>query len=84
MDTNKSLAELKKGETGIIQEIEDGKLSLRLMEMGFVAGEKVTLKATAPLGDPIAVEIAGYNLSLRKKDAKKVKIKVVSCVEINN
>ena len=70
----KSLADIKKGEVGVISEIEKGSLSLRLMEMGCVVGEEVKLKAVAPLGDPIAIEIAGYNLSLRKKDAAKIKI----------
>lgn len=76
----KPLSKIKKNEIGLIQEIEDGKLSLRLMEMGCVIGEQVKLKATAPLGDPIAIEVAGYNLSLRKNDASKIKIKIVECV----
>lgn len=78
--SNKPLSEIKKNEIGLIQEIEEGKLSLRLMEMGCIIGEEVKLKATAPLGDPIAIEVAGYNLSLRKSDASKIKIKVVECV----
>ncbi len=73
----KSLSEIKKGEIGVISEIENGILSLRLMEMGCVVGEEVKLKAVAPLGDPIAIEVAGYSLSLRKKDASKIKIKIV-------
>jgi len=73
----KSLAEIKKNEIGIISEIEEGDLSLRLMEMGCVVGEKVKLKVVAPLGDPIAIEVAGYNLSLRKSDATKIKIEIV-------
>ena len=78
--SNKPLSEIKKNEIGIIQEIEGGKLSFRLMEMGCVIGEEVRLLATAPLGDPIAIEVAGYNLSLRKNDAFKIKIKVVECL----
>lgn len=77
---NKPLSEIKKNELGIIQEIEEGRLSLRLMEMGCVIGEEVRLKAIAPLGDPIAIEVAGYSLSLRKSDASKIKIKIVECI----
>lgn len=77
---NKPLSEIKKNELGIIQEIEEGMLSLRLMEMGCVIGEEVRLKAIAPLGDPIAIEVAGYSLSLRKSDASKIKIKIVECI----
>lgn len=75
---HKPLSSIKKGEIGIIKEIESGELSLRLMEMGCVIGEKVKLMATAPLGDPIAIEIADYNLCLRKYDAQKITIEVNS------
>lgn len=78
--SNIPLYEIKKNELGIIQEIEEGSLSLRLMEMGCVIGEEVRLKAVAPFGDPIAIEVAGYSLSLRKSDASKIKIKIVECL----
>ncbi len=42
------------------------------MEMGFVPGEIVTIEQVAPLGDPISVSVAGYNLSLRINEAEKV------------
>jgi len=40
--------------------------------MGCLPGEKITLTKIAPLGDPIAIEISGYELSLRKDEASTV------------
>ena len=40
--------------------------------MGCVPGEPVMVQMIAPLGDPIAIQIAGYNLSIRKKDADNI------------
>jgi ferrous iron transport protein A len=40
-------------------------------------GEKITLELIAPMGDPIAINIGGYLLSLRKKDAQNIKVKLV-------
>ncbi|RYG23811.1 MAG: ferrous iron transport protein A, partial [Chitinophagaceae bacterium] len=45
---------------------------LKLMEMGFVPGEKVTVDQVAPLKDPISVSVAGYQLSLRLNEAEHV------------
>jgi ferrous iron transport protein A len=42
------------------------------MEMGFIEGEKVTIEQVAPFGDPIAIKIAGYLVSLRLSEADKI------------
>ena len=39
------------------------------MEMGCLPGEEVRIERIAPLGDPIAINVAGYQLSLRKREA---------------
>lgn len=61
----KKLSELNVGEKGVIQSLEDQELILKLMEMGFLQGEEVTVEQIAPLGDPISVMVAGYQVSLR-------------------
>ena len=66
------LSEMKPGQKGIIQEFDDQGLVLKLMEMGCVPGEKITLEQVAPLGDPISVTIAGYRLSLRRSEAAHI------------
>lgn len=68
----KTLDKLKIGESGIIKELIKRDLALKLIEMGCLPGEKITLKKIAPFGDPIAIEISGYELSLRKDEASTV------------
>lgn len=46
------------------------------MEMGCVPGEFVTIDLIAPLGDPISISVAGYNLSLRLEEADKIWVEV--------
>ncbi len=72
----KFLSELKKGQKGQIESFTDYDLSLKLLEMGCIPGELVEVIRIAPLGDPIAISVAGYMLSLRKGEAATVRIKV--------
>ena len=72
----KFLSELKKGQKGLIESFTDYELSLKLLEMGCIPGELVEVIRIAPLGDPIAISVAGYMLSLRKGEAATVRIKV--------
>lgn len=51
---------------------EDNDLFLKLMEMGCVPGETVKVEQIAPLGDPISISVAGYNLSLRLNEADNI------------
>jgi ferrous iron transport protein A len=72
-----NLAMLKPGEKGRITGIGAiGPVKRRLMDMGVLAGEEVVLKKVAPLGDPIEVDIKGYSLSLRKKEAEGIGVEV--------
>jgi ferrous iron transport protein A len=73
-----SLAELKKGQKAIIRSFTDLTLSSRLIEMGCLPGETIMISKTAPLGCPMAINIAGYELSLRKNEAASVLIEVVA------
>ncbi len=68
----KKLSEIKVGATVIIKEFNNDEIFLKLMEMGFVPGEKVTVDQVAPLKDPISVSVAGYQLSLRLNEAEHV------------
>ena len=60
------------GTTATIVSFEDNDLFLKLMEMGCVPGELVRVEQVAPLGDPISITIAGYNLSLRLNEAENI------------
>ena len=66
------LSELKAGQSGRIKGFETSDLELKLMEMGCIPGELVTVEKVAPLGDPISIRIAGYSLSLRKDEANHI------------
>jgi ferrous iron transport protein A len=66
------LHELKIGESAVVKSIEHGKSSLRIMEMGIVAGVKIKTLSKAPMGDPIAFEVHDTVISLRKSDANLV------------
>jgi ferrous iron transport protein A len=70
----KTLDKLKIGESGVIKSLTKRDLALKLIEMGCLPGEKVTLIKIAPLGDPIAIEVSGYELSMRKDEASTVVI----------
>lgn len=48
----------------------------RLLDMGMISGETVTIKAIAPLGDPLELIIKGYHLSLRRHEARDILVEV--------
>lgn len=68
----KRLSQVKPGQVVRILSFEDNDLFLKLMEMGCVPGEKVRVEQVAPLGDPISIAVAGYNLSLRLNEADNI------------
>ena len=68
------LSQLEVGETGIVKEFTDLEMSVKLMEMGCLPGEKITLQHIAPLGCPYAFEVNGTLVSLRKSEAQLVLI----------
>lgn len=69
---NKRLSELKVGERAIIKSFENDDIFLKLMEMGCVPGEDVTVEMCAPFKDPICINVAGYHLSLRLDEAENI------------
>ena len=66
------LSQLTVGETGIVKEFTDLEMSIKLMEMGCLPEEEITVWKKAPLGDPIYVLVAGYSLSLRLDEADQI------------
>jgi len=68
-----TLDELGIGTTGTIQAVRgEGALRLRLLDMGLIPKTKVTLIKVAPMGDPIEICVRGYELTLRKDDARNI------------
>lgn len=71
------LRDLKPGEQGTVISIGDrGPLRRRIMDMGVTPGVLIKVIKVAPLGDPIEINIRGYELSLRKDEADQIQIEV--------
>jgi len=70
----RNLSDLKKNERGVIKGFNDDSLSVKLIEMGCLPGTEVSVDLVAPFGDPIAIGVSGYCLSLRKSEAACIMI----------
>jgi ferrous iron transport protein A len=69
------LAELPVGRLGrIVQILGNDEISLRLLEMGLTPGVEVSVVGSAPLGDPVELELRGYRLSVRRAEAARVQL----------
>ena len=72
-----TLDKLPPGSEAIIESFTDDDIKLKLLEMGCLPGEKISVVRFATLGDPIAVSVSGYLLSMRKDEAASVEVKKV-------
>ncbi len=68
----KRLSEIEIGKKAVIHSFEKDELFIKLMEMGCIPGETIRVEQIAPLGDPISISVAGYNLSLRLNEADHI------------
>ncbi|MFT3979178.1 MAG: FeoA family protein [Ferruginibacter sp.] len=75
MEELKRLSEINVGQTAEIASIENDDIFLKLMEMGCVPGEIITVQQTSLFRDPISITVSGYVLSLRKDEAKYIIVK---------
>jgi ferrous iron transport protein A len=77
MASTLKLSQLPLGARATIREFPGhGPAFLRLREMGMLPGTVITLVRTAPLGDPLEVQVRGYNLTLRKSEAEHVVVEL--------
>lgn len=74
------LRELKTGDKAMVvgYEATEPAYRARLLAMGLTKGCTLTVQKVAPLGDPVKVEVRGYDLSLRKAEADALVVEVVS------
>lgn len=71
----KTLREVPIGSTVKVIKIHgEGAVRRRIMDMGLTKGVDVTVRKVAPLGDPIQLNVRGYELSIRKADAEMVEV----------
>ena len=69
-----NLSQIANGETVVIKSVSNSSLKVKLLEMGFSEGRRIKMLFRAPLGDPLAVEVNGYVLSLRKDEAEWIEV----------
>ncbi len=70
---NLRLDELGQGESAVIVEIlGDDVVASRLMEMGLIEDEPISMVGRAPMGDPTEYSVRGYRISLRKNESTRV------------
>lgn len=71
----KTLKNARIGETVRVVKLNgEGALKRRIMDMGITKGVEIYVRKVAPLGDPIEINLRGYELSLRKADAEMVEV----------
>ena len=72
-----SLSEIEIGGRGRVVRVDGiDEISIRLLEMGLTPGVEFSMIGSAPLGDPLELEVRGYRLSLRKSEAARVEVQV--------
>lgn len=71
----KTLKNLSVGEKATVVKVSgSGAIRRRLMDMGVIKGTEIQLLNVAPLGDPLKIKVRGYQLSLRKSEAKEIQV----------
>lgn len=70
-----TLKDVKVGQTVTVVKLHgQGPIKRRIMDMGLTKGTEVLVRKVAPLGDPIELNIRGYELSIRKDDAANIEV----------
>ena len=71
----KTLRSAKVGDTGRVVKLHGaGAVKRRIMDMGITKGVEIHIRKVAPLGDPMELNVRGYELSVRKADAEKIEV----------
>ncbi len=71
----KTLKDVKVNETVVVVRVHgDGPVRRRIMDMGITKGVEIFVRKVAPLGDPMELNLRGYELTLRRVDADMIEI----------
>ena len=72
----RTLKEIRIGDTATVVKVHgEGAVRRRIMDMGITKNVEIFVRKVAPLGDPIEINVQGYELSLRKADAEMIEIR---------
>jgi ferrous iron transport protein A len=74
----RTLANLKRGERGIIKEFSEDNIPLKLLEMGCLPGNEVEMLQLAPFKDPMYLNVNGSYLAIRREVALLIEIDLIS------
>ena len=70
-----TLADLEKGQTRKVLSVRgEDAVTRRLMEMGVIPGVSVRMVKAAPFGDPVEINVRGYSLAMRRREAESVEL----------
>ena len=71
----KTLKDVKLGENAVVKRLHgEGPVKRRIMDMGITKGVELHVRKVAPLGDPMELNVRGYELSVRKADAEMIEV----------
>lgn len=73
----KTVDRLAPGERGVVQSLGSfGAVRRHIIDMGITPGAVIIMRKTAPMGDPIEINVRGYELSIRKSEAQDIRVEV--------
>ena len=73
-----TLKDINVGSSVLVKKVRgDGPTIRRIMDMGFTKGTKIYVRKFAPLGDPIQLNLRGFELTIRKDDAKNIEVEEI-------
>ena len=71
----KTLKDVKVNQTAVVARLHgEGAVKRRIMDMGITRGVEIFVRKVAPLGDPMELNVRGYELSLRRADAEMIEV----------
>lgn len=75
-----TVADLQRGQKGVIKEFTDNLLPIKLLELGCLPGNEIELVQVAPLKDPIYVNVNGSHIAIRRAMALQIAIEIIEAV----
>jgi len=72
-----NVAQLRRGQRGIIKEFADDILPIKLLELGCLPGNEIELIQVAPLNDPIYINVNGSHIAIRRSVALQIELELV-------
>ncbi|PKA98517.1 ferrous iron transport protein A [Flavobacteriaceae bacterium MAR_2009_75] len=72
-----TVAQLRRGQKGIIKEFSDDSLPIKLLELGCLPGNQIEMIQIAPLNDPIYINVNGSHIAIRRETAHLIELDLI-------